>query len=258
MTPAERKLARNARARELRRSKYSASEWNERKAMQARMQRIKEKESSLNVGGKVVSKEKQAEIAVKAAADRAAREARIIARVEELQRKRQVEKATRKTIAYNGRGSIIMTRLDDKRHAVVNPMSRYEYDIIRRRLEKNGIAIVRAEGEELKYFQALGVEASYENGRIVRIGETPSRATLFEEIIHSTQAKKFGEINEIGTPERAAREIAANRMLLKHKKAYRLDNIDVEDTERNFRFWEAEFERLAGITYDRSDFIRDI
>ena len=89
MTPAERKLARNARARELRRSKYSASEWSERKTMQARMQRIKEKEVSLSAGGKAVRKEKQAEIAAKAAADKAARQARIIARVEELQKKRK-------------------------------------------------------------------------------------------------------------------------------------------------------------------------
>lgn len=114
MTPAERKLARNAKARELRRSKYSASEWSERKAMQSRMQRIKEKEVSLNAGGKAVRKEKQAEIALKAAADKAAREARITARTESMQRKRQAEKAARKAFASeNSNGIIKSIDIDD-------------------------------------------------------------------------------------------------------------------------------------------------
>lgn len=68
MTPGERKLARNARARELRRSKYSASEWNERKAMQARMQRIKEKENNALIA-KAAREEQRKATSIKIAAN---------------------------------------------------------------------------------------------------------------------------------------------------------------------------------------------
>lgn len=110
MTPTERKLARNARARELRRSKYSAAEWSERKAMQARMQRIKEKESSLATGRKTVSKERQEKILLDAAKGRAAREARIIANVEAFEKKREAQRMLRKSIDNSGGGGIIISK----------------------------------------------------------------------------------------------------------------------------------------------------
>ena len=81
---------------------------------------------------------------------------------------------------------------------------------------------------------------------------------MFEEIIHATQAKKYGEVSIIGSSDKAAREIAANRMPLKYKKAYRIDEIDVKATEDNLKFWEKEFERIEGVPYDRSNVKREI
>ena len=53
-----------------------------------------------------------------------------------------------------------------------------------------------------------------------------------------------------------AREIEANRILLRNRKAYRLDEIDIADIERNLKGWEKNFRNLTGVDYDDSDYRR--
>lgn len=141
---------------------------------------------------------------------------------------------------------------------VVNPMDASKYQKIKANLEKKGIHVIQATGDDLKYLQAIGAEASYGNGYIMHIGEVPSASGLFEEIIHSTQARIYGEFVDSDPVELYAREVAANRMLLKNGAAYGFDEIDFEDIERNLANWEEKFKRLVGVSYDESEYSREI
>ena len=50
------------------------------------------------------------------------------------------------------------------------------------------------------------------------------------------------------------RSTEANRKLLKNKKAYRLDALDITDIERNLEEWEQSFLKVMGVSYDESDY----
>lgn len=141
---------------------------------------------------------------------------------------------------------------------VVNPMDEAKYSRLKAGLEKRGIHVIQATGDDLKYLQILGAEASYGNGYIMHIGPIPSASGMYEEIIHSTQARIYGEFADSDPLELYAREIAANRMLLKNGKAYGFDETDFEDIERNLSGWENRFKKLLGVSYDESDYSREI
>jgi SPP1 gp7 family putative phage head morphogenesis protein len=72
----------------------------------------------------------------------------------------------------------------------------------------------------------------------------PSRATVFEELIHSNQYRK-GEND--GTPiSRLKCEIAAADKLIKHAKAYRLTQVEIERTVKNREAYLEDLENLFG------------
>lgn len=141
---------------------------------------------------------------------------------------------------------------------VLNPMDYAKYMLLKTNLNQKGITVLEAKGDDLRYLQAVGAEATYDNGYIMHIGEVPSASGMYEEIIHSTQARKYGEIESTDQIELCAREIAANRMLLKNGKAYGFDEMDFEDIERNLPIWEQRFKELTGEEYEESEYSREI
>lgn len=143
-------------------------------------------------------------------------------------------------------------------NTVSNPMDAKKYHKIKNNLEKQGIHVIHAQGDDLRYLQALGAEATYGNKYIMHIGEIPSASGLFEEIIHAAQAKKYGEFLSTETVELCAREVAANRKLLKHGKLYGFDKTDFEDIGRNLMNWEKRFKKEVGVSYDESSYSREI
>ena len=106
------------------------------------------------------------------------------------------------------------------------------YNTIVKNLLKNGITIIKAKGDDLRLLQMLGAEATYSQGYIYHMGEISSASALFEEIIHSTQCRIYGELQSTNPIELLAREIEANRMLLKNGKAYGFDEYDIDDIEK--------------------------
>ena len=141
---------------------------------------------------------------------------------------------------------------------VVNPMPTQEYNRIRNSLERNGVT-VRAvlssdEDDAFEYMTKYGIEASYVDGEIRHLGEIPSRGTLYEEIIHRTQERKYGILATGDEAEMCAREVEAARKLLKYKDAYRLDKYDVAALEENLPYWEKRFKREVGVSYDESHY----
>lgn len=141
---------------------------------------------------------------------------------------------------------------------VINPMNEELYNTIVKNLMKNGIKVINASGDDLRFLQMLGAEATYSQGYIYHMGEIPSASALFEEIIHSTQCRIYGELQSTNPIELYAREIDANRMLLKNGKAYGFDEYDMDDIEKNLKMWENMFKERTGIDYDESGYDRTI
>lgn len=176
---------------------------------------------------------------------------------------RAAAKRTEKSVAKSENGGTINKKAIGKkvsqRGEVVNPMSRGDYSRIKESLEVKGIHVVAATGgDDLAYLLKIGAEGTYSNGWLSHIGEIPSRGTLFEELIHMAQAKKYGELDSSDYVELFAREIEANRKLLRLKDAYKLDALDVADIERNLQSWENAFERRTGTSYDESNYRNNV
>ena len=72
------------------------------------------------------------------------------------------------------------------------------------------------------------------------------------------QAHKYGELDSTDYVELYAREIEANRKLLRCSQAYRLDELDVEDIKRNLQSWEYAFKKRMGVSYDESNYRKTI
>ena len=148
--------------------------------------------------------------------------------------------------------AIIFTKISD-RGEVLNPMPNHEYIHLKEILNSQGIEVFAAEsGDDLRYMMSFGAEGTYSNGRITHIGKTPSRGTLYEEIIHLAQARKYGELDSTDPVELYAREIEANKLLLENKDVLKLDESDVADIVRNLAQWEKLFEQVRGESYDES------
>ena len=136
---------------------------------------------------------------------------------------------------------------------ITAPMSENRYSRMKEGLEKHGVEIVQAEGDDLRFLMARGAEASYWDGRITHVGEIPSSSAMFEETIHAAQARIYGEQLETNPVELAAREIAAQEKLLKNGKAYGFTADDYADIQANRDYLASSFEKLTGKEYDPND-----
>lgn len=143
--------------------------------------------------------------------------------------------------------------------SVVNPMDAAVYQRMRNGLLKNGITVIEARGDDLRYLlKGIGAEATYSHGYIMHAGAIPSASAFFEEIIHATQARRYGEMEEYDSIELSAREVAANRMLLKNGRAYGFDKTDFSDIEGNLSYWEKRYKKETGYDYDEGKHNRSI
>jgi len=151
----------------------------------------------------------------------------------------------------------LATRLVGDR--ITNPMPLDKYKKMRLSLERLGVKVVAAtSGDDLRHLLALGAEATYDQGYITHIGEVPSASSFYEEIIHWTQARKFGELLSNDIIELCAREIEANRKMQRFSKHYGFDHIDIKDINDNAARWERAFARKAGVEYDKSGYPKRI
>lgn len=136
---------------------------------------------------------------------------------------------------------------------VINPMNADDYQRMVRALTAQGYEVFAAvNGDDLRYMLAVGAEAAYSQGRITHIGEIPSRGAFFEEVIHLSQARIYGETSD--PIELCAREVEANRKLLKFSGVYKIDDYDVSDIRKNLGYWENRFKRETGVSYDDSHY----
>ena len=162
---------------------------------------------------------------------------------------------------YQGNSGIIKTRGLTKlteNNKVVNPMDEAKYIRMKSGLEKIGCTVISAHGDDERFLIHFGAEAISDSHGILHLGDIPSASAFFEEIIHFAQMRKYGDMQTDDMIERTAREVAANRKLLAHGTEYGFTQEDFEDIRNNLAFWEKDFIRKVGVSYEESDFDRGI
>ena len=142
--------------------------------------------------------------------------------------------------------------------SIANPMDADRYLRMKKQLEKRGCSVISAKGDDERWLMLINAEAIADDVGIIHLVDIPSASSFFEETIHFTQIKKYGALKETDFVERAAREVAANRKLLKHGKEYGFTSEDYTDIKNNLSFWESDFLRRVGISYDESEIHREV
>lgn len=89
-----------------------------------------------------------------------------------------------------------------------------------------------------EYSKLKNAEAITYNAKTILFMQKPSRASVFEELIH-TQQYKNGK-NDGSYLSRLNCEIEAQKKLLKHQKAYKLTDAEIRQTKKALESYEAE------------------
>lgn len=88
------------------------------------------------------------------------------------------------------------------------------------------------------YLEFKNAEAITYDSKTIVIKQNPSRASVFEELIHTFQYRT-GE-NDGSYESRLKCEIAAQKKLIKYSKAYRLTDKEIEQTKKALESYEIE------------------
>ena len=125
------------------------------------------------------------------------------------------------------RGIIKMKRKKNDNKSETMPKKQLQKII--KRFKKLGGTIQMSE-ETDKYLDSKFAEAITYDAHTILLRQKPSRASVFEELIHSAQ---YGTGKNDGSYiSRLKCEIEAQEKLLRYQKAYRLTKIEVEQTEK--------------------------
>ena len=108
-------------------------------------------------------------------------------------------------------------------------MPKEQFDIIKKSFEKNGKNIFRANDESEHYVRKRGAEAITLNENTVLFTKNPSRAAVFEELIHTSQWRN-GKIDGTGISILKC-EVEVKEKLLRNAKAYNLTDSEIEATK---------------------------
>lgn len=157
--------------------------------------------------------------------------------------KKTAKMQVKKQVVSSGNSGIISVEQPYLKNGTeeIPPMDRDNFLKIKNNLQNRGISVIQDEDGDA-FLVAMNAEAmtlSDGSAVIFKSGKIPSASAAFEEIIHTTQIKNNGALNDYGTEsatkEYLRREIEANEKVLKYAKAYGLTDKDVESTSRNLK-----------------------
>ena len=123
----------------------------------------------------------------------------------------------------------------------VEPMPKKQLHKIEKSFKRQGRTIQRSD-EIDKYLESKNAEAITYNQSIILLKKNPGRASVFEELIHATQYKN-GE-NDGSYESRLKCEIAAQKKLIRNRKAYKLTQNEVKQTEQALIAYEDELNKF--------------
>ena len=124
-----------------------------------------------------------------------------------------------------------------KAEGYIEPMPKKQLLRIEKAFKQNG-GIIQRNKETDMYLASREAEGITLNAKTILLMQNPSRASVFEELIHSHQYK-VGE-NDGSIISRLKCEIAAQEKLLKYAKAYRLTEPEIIQTEKALKNYREE------------------
>jgi hypothetical protein len=119
----------------------------------------------------------------------------------------------------------------------IEPMPKKQFHRIEKSFKKQG-GIFQYDEATDTYLKSKNAEAITYNAKTVLLKKNPSRASVFEELIH-TQQYKSGK-NDGSYLSRLNCEIEAQKKLLKHSKAYKLTEPEFYQTQKALKAYEEE------------------
>lgn len=121
------------------------------------------------------------------------------------------------------------------------PMPNGQFIRIKKRFKALG-GVIQQNDETDVYLIKKHVEGITYNENTILLMKKPSRASVFEELIHTAQYRdgKIGDTRK----SRVMCEIEAQKKLLKHAKAYKLTTREIEQTQRALESYEKELEQI--------------
>lgn len=109
------------------------------------------------------------------------------------------------------------------------PMPTEQFNKIRAAFERQG-GVIQMDAQAIAYLDFRNADGLTLSSKVVLMRPNPSRATVFEEMIHTAQFRR-GEIVDLEY-DSAVCEVKAKEKLLKNSEAYHLTDKDIEDTKR--------------------------
>ena len=119
----------------------------------------------------------------------------------------------------------------------IEPMPKKQFRKIEKCFKANG-GIIQYNEETDAYLKSKNAEAITYNEKTILLKQNPSRASVFEELIHATQYRS-GE-NDGSYVSRLKCEISAQKKLIKYSKAYKLTSNEITQTKKALAAYEEE------------------
>ena len=124
-----------------------------------------------------------------------------------------------------------------KSDTYIEPMPKKQLRRIVRAFKAKG-GIIQMNDATDEYLRSKNAEAITYDSKTILLRQKPSRASVFEELIHTAQYRK-GE--NTGTYlSRLTCEISAQMKLLRHSKAYKLTDAEIAQTQNALNMYEKE------------------
>jgi len=121
----------------------------------------------------------------------------------------------------------------------IKPMPKKLFRNIKKNFESKG-GIMQCNAETDAYLESKNAEAITYNATTILLKQNPSRASVFEELIHATQYKN-GE-NDGSYISRLKCEISAQKKLIQYAKAYKLTDNEIIQTKKALQAYEHELD----------------
>lgn len=138
-------------------------------------------------------------------------------------------------IIKSGSEGMFRKSRDDK----IEPMPKKQFQRIAKNFKRQG-GIMQTNEETDRYLESKHAEAITYDAKTILIHSNPSRASVFEELIHSAQYR-LGQ-NNGSYVSRLECEISAQQKLIRNSKAYKLTVPEIEQTKKALEAYQKELD----------------
>lgn len=125
----------------------------------------------------------------------------------------------------------------EKPDTYVEPMPKKQLQRIVKSFRANG-GIIQMDDMTDDFLRSKHAEAITYDSKTILLMQRPSRADVFEELIHTAQYRRG--INDGSYESRLKCEIAAQKKILRYSKAYKLTSVEIIQTSHALEAYEKE------------------